>query len=167
MKIADIQEAGKQVLDLLGKYHNPPHKELLLEAILFVYLSGRYSNVSRQKHVRVHGSTKPHRIDLRIGGTNPVVIELAPRPPFGGGQLAGSQNIKELRKLCRVTQSEAKLRALLLLDLAHDPISIKNLRKTYDPLHAGRGKFDRHSVRVIYVHRRATFTFSWSPYKAA
>ncbi len=59
MTIADIQKVGAEVLKLLEEYHNTPHKELLLDAILFVYLSGRYSNVARQHHVWLFGSSKP------------------------------------------------------------------------------------------------------------
>jgi hypothetical protein len=167
MKISDIESVGKKVLGLLDQYHNPPHKELLLDTILFAYLSGRYSNVSRQHRVYLYGATKPHRIDFRLGGSNPVVIELAPRPPSGGGALGGGQNISELRKLCRVRQTEAKLRALLLFDLADRPLKKQALRDTYELLHAGPGRFQRHSVRVIYVHRKEAFSFSWSPFKPA
>lgn len=165
MKIADIQEIGAKVLALLDQYHNPPHKELLLDAILFAYLSGRYSGVVRQHYVYLYGSSKPQRIDFRFGGSNPVVLELAVRRPGGGGGMSGSQNTTELNKLCRVKQSQVRLRALLLLDTAEQPLKKEALKKSYDPLHAGPGKFERHSVRVIYVHRRSTFSFSWSPFK--
>lgn len=165
MKISDIQSAGKKVLGLLDQYYNPPEKELLLDAILFAYLSGRHQNVARQHPVYLYGSANPKRIDFRLGGNNPVVIELATRPPSGGKTLYGSQNISELRKLCRVRQSEARLRALLLLDLAGHPLKKQALRDSYKRLHAGRGKFERHVVRVIYVHRGETFSFPWSPFK--
>jgi hypothetical protein len=166
MNISDVQQIGTEVLELLAEYHNPPHKELLLDAILFAYLTGRYSTVRRQHPVRLYGSIKPHRIDFRFGGTNPVVLELAVRPPNGGGNLYGSQNASELNKLCRVAHSQARLRALLLLDLGDKPLSRESLKRSYDPLHAGPGKFKRSSVRVIYVHRHDTFHFSWSPFKS-
>ncbi len=167
MKIADIENIGAEVLRLRGEYHKPPHKELLVDAILFSYLSGRFTKVERQHYVYLYGSSKPQRIDFRFGGNNPVVLELAVRPPAGGGQLSGSQNIKELRKLCRVSHKQARLRALLLLDLADTPLSIQALKRTYDSLHAGRGKFKRSPVRVIYVHQQNKFNFSWRPFKAA
>ena len=132
MNIADIQEIGPEILNLLDQYHNPPHRELLLDPILFAYLSGRYSNVARQHYVYLYGVTKPQRIDFRLGGSNPVVLELAPRKPSGGrSSLTGSQNIGELRKLCRVSHTEAKLRALLLLDLAKEPLEKQALKATY------------------------------------
>lgn len=166
MNIADVQKVGAEVLKLLSQYHNPPHKELLLDAILLAYLSGRYSNVARQHYVSVYGSSHPRRIDFRFGGTNPVMLELAVRSPAGGGSLYGSQNYSELNKLCRVSHSQARLRVLLLLDLASRPLSKKSLKDTYDPLHAGPGKFKRSSVRVIYVHRDVSFHFLWSPFKS-
>lgn len=165
MRISDIQELGKEVLDLLQEYHDPPDKELLIDPILFAYLSGRFSQVHRQHPVYLYGSTRPRRIDFRFGGNNPVVLELAVRPPRGGGKLSGSQNASELRKLCRVSHTQARLRALLLLDLCHDPLTKKSLTATYDQVNAGRGRFKRCSVRVIYVHSKSTFHFRWNPYR--
>jgi hypothetical protein len=166
MRIVDIQSMGKDVLSMLDNYYNPPQREMLLDAVFFAYLSARYTNVTRQHHIHLYGSSKPQRIDFRLGGNNPVVIELALRSPSGGGALAGSQNISELRKLCRVRRSEARLRALLLLDLAERPLKRRTLIGTYEPLHAGAGKFERHPVRIIYVHRTETFSFCWKPFRS-
>jgi hypothetical protein len=165
MKIADIQLIGSDVLKLLDDYHNPPNKELLLDAILLAYLSGRFSGVSRQHYVYLYGSTKPQRIDFRFGGNNPVVMEFAVRNPSSVGTLYGSQNRDELRKLCRVSHTQARLRVLLLLDLASTSHLKADLKATYETIHAGPGKFKRSSVRVIYVHRRITFNFVWRPFK--
>ena len=165
MRISDIQELGKDVLDLLQEYHKPPDKELLIDPILFAYLSGRFSQVHRQHPVYLYGSARPHRIDFRFGGNNPVLLELAVRPPGGGGGLSGRQNVSELRKLCRVSHTQARLRALLLLDLCRDPLTKESLRGTYDQVNAGRGRFKRCSVRVIYVHSKNTFHFRWNPYR--
>lgn len=166
MKIEDIEGIGAKVLELLDQYHNPPHKELLLDSILFAYLSGRYSGVARQHYVYFYGTTKPHRIDFRFGGSNPAVLELAVRKPGGSGGLSGSPNQKELNKLCRVRRSQARMSALLLLDLAQEPLKKVSLKKSYEQLHAGPGKFERRSVRVIYVHRKIAYSFSWSPFKS-
>lgn len=165
MNISDIKATGLQMVAMLAKYHNPPKKELLLDAILFAYLCGQGRKVARQHRVYFYGSAKPHRIDFRIGGSNPIVLEFAVRSTNGGGSLGGGPNVDELRKLCRVTGKRARLRALLLLDLADHPLSQDKLEKTYEHLHAGRGKFKRSSVRVIYVHREDQFDFSWSPFK--
>ena len=165
MKIADLEAIGRDVLKLLDEYHNPPNKELLLDAILLAYLSGRFSGVSRQHYVYLYGSSRPQRIDFRFGGSNPVVMEFAVRDPSGGGKLSGSQNHSELKKLCRVSHTQAKLRVLLLLDLAINPYHKESLKASYDPLNTGPGKFQRSSVRVIYVHRRNVFNFIWRPFK--
>jgi hypothetical protein len=92
-------------------------------------------------------------------------MEFAVRPPKGGGELYGSQNVSELRKLCRVSHTEARLRALLLLDLCHESIKQDALQNTYVSINAGRGRFRRSAVRVIYVHRDFGFNFLWKPYK--
>lgn len=105
------------------------------------------------------------RIDFRFGGSNPVVLELVVRAPTGGGSLSGGQNIGELKKLCRVSYAQARLRALLLLDLAGEPLKKDSLKDTYVPRHAGPGKFKRSAVRIIYVHRQSAFSFLWSPFK--
>jgi hypothetical protein len=165
MGIVDIVDSAKEVLDILDAYHNPPGREMLIDAALFSFLRGRFGNVQRQHRVYVYGSKKPKRIDFRYGGSNPIVVEFAVRPPTGGGELYGSQNVSELRKLCRVSHTEARLRALLLLDLYHEPIRQKALHNTYASINAGRGRFKRSAVRVIYVHRDLEFSFSWKPYK--
>ena len=165
MRISDIQELGKEILDLLQEYSRPPDKELLIDPILFAYLSGRFSRVHRQHPVYLYGSNRPQRIDFRFGGNNPVVLELAVRPPRGGGTLSGGQNTSELRKLCRVSHTQARLRALLLLDLCDNPVTKESLIATYNQVNAGRGRFKRCSVRVIYVHSKSTFHFRWNPYK--
>ena len=166
MKISDIQNIGTEILELLEKYNNPPKNELSIDLMLFAYLSGRFAKVDRQHHIYLYGSTKPNRIDFRLGSSNPVVLELAVRPPKGGSQLSGSQNTSELRKLCRVQHSEARLRVLFLLDLCHTPLTRELLKATYDIVHAGRGKFKRSPVRVIYVHVEQTYHFRWSPFKS-
>jgi hypothetical protein len=56
---------------------------------------------------------------------------------------------------------------LLLIDLASKPIEKKNLKPTYDPIHAGAGKFHRHAVRVVYAHRELAYDFIWKPFKPA
>jgi len=166
LNIVDITEVGQELLDVLGQYHNPPDREMLIDAALFAYLRGRFESIERQHYVYVYGSTRPRRIDFRQGGTNPIVLEFAVRPPTGGPQLYGSQNATELRKLCRVSRTQARLRALLLLDLYHTATAEDGLRDSYLSINAGRGRFERHSVRVIYVHASMTYDFSWDPYRA-
>jgi hypothetical protein len=156
--------AGSEILKIIADYTTRPHREMLIDPILYAYLKGAFEKVERQHHVSVYGSQKPKRIDFRQGGSNPVVLELAVRPPTGGGHLLGGQNTSELRKLCKVSTTQAKLRALLLIDLYENHYLKENLVSSYDGVNAGTGKFERHPVRVIYVHSNNRFSFSWSPF---
>jgi hypothetical protein len=166
INLQDIKTAGHDILELINEYHNAPHREMLIDPIFYAYIFGKYEKVQRQHYVYVYGSDKPKRIDFRCGGVNPVVIELAVRPPSGGSHLHGSQNMSELRKLCKVKLSQAKLRVLLLLDLFHKPLEKDKLKSSYEAIHAGPGNFERNSVRIIYISYESDFDFSWKPYKS-
>jgi hypothetical protein len=165
MNIEAITDSARSVIHLLHDYSggHVGRREQLLDPILYGYLQGRFSRVARQYWVRIHGRPRPQRIDFRCGGNNPIVIEFAVRPPHGGPMLYGSQNRSELRKLCRVTRTSARLRVLLLIDLAYDPIHQDNLQQTYDDQSSGPGNFTRHSVRVVYVHLESSYNFLWQP----
>ena len=166
MNVDEIAAAGVEMLHLLQDYHRPPaHREMLIDPILYAYMKGRFGSVSRQHHVSVYGSQKPKRIDFRVGGTNPVVLELAVRSPVGSSSLLGKPNTSELRKLCKVSTTQAKLRVLLLIDLYANNYTKPELKASYDVVHAGPGKFQRCAVRVVYVHMNNRFNFSWSPLK--
>jgi hypothetical protein len=164
MNNSHIKDAARRVIQLIGKYSGGRVgvREMLLDPILFGYLTGRVGSITRQHHVRTVGDRRPKRIDFRIGSSNPVLIEFAVRPPTGGGQLNGSQNRSELLKLCKVPNSVSRRRVLLLIDLYRDPILKNDLKATYDIQHSGKGRFTRHPVRVIYVHRRLEYDFKWS-----
>jgi hypothetical protein len=165
MNIADLTNAARQVIALLTDYSggHVGRREMLLDPILYGYLQGRFQNMSRQHWVQIHGRDRPQRIDFRHGGSNPVVIEFAVRPPHGGPTLYGSQNRPELRKLTRVTKTSARLRVMLLIDLAPDPLLRNNLMRTFNDQNSGPGRFKRHSVRVVYVHSETSFNFIWQP----
>ncbi len=106
--------------------------------------------------------TKPKCIDFRHGGNNPVVIELVVR--LHGSEVYGSQNRSELRKLCRIPYSKARRRILLLLDASGlDPIQKNSLKRSYQEIGSGRGKFTRETVTVIYVHPDIEYAFRWNP----
>ena len=160
--------AASALVDLRKDYSNPPKTERGLDPIFYGYITAAHSKVkvSRQVHIKFHGAKKPSRIDFRIGGSNPTVLELAVRPTDGQQQLCGPQNLDELRKLSKVTPSKAKRRILLLVDLKKYPISKASLKATYDPLHAGPGRKPRHAVTVVYFHRQSNFSFTWVPRKA-
>lgn len=162
MTIADIVDAARAIIRLRNDYASPPSREMTLDFPLYAYLEGRFGKMSRQLSVTAAGATK--RIDYRSGGHNPVVIEFAVRPPQGGGHLYGSQNQSELAKLTRVPQTKARTRVLLLLDLSRYLIAEEQLKPTYDSLNAGRGRFARKSVRVVYVNEEASYDFLWWPH---
>ena len=87
------------------------------------------------------------RIDFRQGWHNPVVIEFAVRPRAGGrSNLSAGQNQSELHKLTRIQQSAARLRVLLLVDLASDVIDRDDLVASYADVGGGPGAFVHHSV---------------------
>src|SRR5436305_1954049 len=132
MNIADLIDSARKVASVLKDYSggHVGRREMLLDPILYGYLHGRFKRLSRQHWVRLHGRPRPQRIDFRAGGSNPVVIEFAVRPPHGGASLYGSQNRSELRKLTRVTRTSARLRVLLLIDLAPAAIPLNNLKPT-------------------------------------
>ncbi len=166
MTIKDIESAATNILELLRSYSGEAaaKREMLLDPVLFAHFQAVFGHMSRQKKVHMHSKPKPQRIDFRFGTSNPVVIEFAVRPKSSASSLYGSQNTAELRKLARVRSSEARLRALLLLDLTDSPILCEDLKPTYDKQHAGKGRFKRHSVRVIYVSRKQCYNFIWKPF---
>ena len=160
-------EAARAVVELRRHYSNPPKTERGLDPILFGYLRGAYPKVSvtRQMQITFSSSMRPSRIDFRVGGTNPTVLEFAVRPADGQQQLNGPQNHQELLKLSKVVPSKAKRRILLLLDLKKTPVQKRALKLAYDKLNAGRGRKARHPVTVVYVHTASQYSFCWRPLK--
>lgn len=169
MNVKRLSAIGQSIASLVRDYSNGPDREMLVDPALYAYLSASAGSanrsVSRQYPAHLPNAKRAPRIDFRIGGMNPVLIEFAVRPSAGGGTLYGSQNVSELRKLCRFSNSKAKLRALLLVDLAKDPIDMKRLKATYDGIDAGRGRFHRYPVKIIYAHATVAYSFKWSPFK--
>ena len=134
---------------------------MLLDLMLYAFFAGRGWKPQRQlwaPYLGVNG-----RIDFKIGTNNPAFIELAVRPPNGGSQLYSPANFTELSKLCRIPHSKARLRVLLLIDLYFRPVESENLKSSYESMNAGRGNFQRSSVRVIYVHHDEEHDFLWNP----
>jgi hypothetical protein len=167
MTVQQLQHIGQRLTKLAHDYAGGPKREMLIDPALYAWFLATTPSVARQYHVHLPGLVNPARIDFRIGGPNPVLVEFAVRPPGGASQLYGSQNKDELRKLTRFSNQKAKLRALLLIDLHQDPIVKESLKATYDKVHAGFGNFDRHPVKVIYTHREDAYSFKWSPFKSA
>ncbi len=163
----DATAAAMALLKLREDYSNPPKRERELDPLLFAYLKGHLGRVkvSRQERVYFAGSKNPSRIDYRIGGGNPSVIEFAVRPPSGVQELMGPQNLKELKKLSKIPTTKAKRRILLLLDLKKTAIAKLKMKASYDPLHVGPGKKNRFPVTVLYVHADMQYSFPWSPFR--
>jgi len=104
------------------------------------------------------------RIDFRHKTTNPVLIELV--VPRHGNEQCPSMNTGELAKLCRVPYTKGKKRILLILDVARrKPIPREKLKEAYARTNAGRGRFSRNVVTVMYFHRDEEYQFRWKPYK--
>lgn len=167
MTVATLQSIGQQVAALTVDYHGGPKREMLIDPALYAWFLASGRSVERQYHAHLPGAQRPPRIDFRLKGSNPVLVEFAVRPPSGASQLYGSQNRDELRKLTRFTNARARLRALLLIDLHKNSIPKAQLKATYDKVHAGKGKFKRSPVKVIYAHRDTAYSFKWSPFKTA
>lgn len=165
---AEATNAALALIDLRRDYSNPPKTERGLDPIFYGFITAAHPNVtvSRQIHITFYGAAKPSRIDFRIGGTNPTVLELAVRPADGQQQLCGPQNHDELLKLSKVPPSKAKRRILLLVDLKNQPMQKDRLKPSYQSLHAGPGRKQRHAVTVVYVHSTMQYSFTWKPRKA-
>lgn len=165
MTTKQIIKAAEEILRLMADYTGDAShtREMRIDPVVYAYFDARFGHFQRQYHVRLHGKTRPKRIDFRHGTSNPVVMEVAARPPTGRSELYGKSNRDELSKLTRVVTSQARKRVLLLLDRAPLPIPAVNLKPTYDEIGTTRGRFARHSVRVIYVHPKLAYDFLWRP----
>ena len=164
--LKDVKYAAQQIVGPICGRKARSFAEGDIGRILYAYLLGKFGGVKSEVPVLLGKNTK--YIDFRFGdhpyGGNPCVVELAVRNTEHGQQLSSSQNKSELRKLSRYPATQAQTRVLLLLDIGHHPLIESNLKPGYDELkHLGVGKFQRQSVRVLYVHREVDFHFSWKP----
>jgi hypothetical protein len=156
LDINTLSRLGRKTLRLAMTFPEYRRNETVLHGVLLGLLEGEVGMMGREKR------TTYGRIDFRHGGSNPAVIELAIRDAYNSNQLYGSQNSAELNKLCRVPHERARLRALLLLDSSNSaPIPKSKLKATYDKVTSSPGKFERSSIRVIYVHPDLDYDFLW------
>lgn len=164
----DILESAEALIEAI-KHCKSSHMQSIgetkLDPILYAYFLGKFNKVDRQYHCKLPTSKKPSRIDFRIGGSNPALIELVVRTKKAQSNLYGDQNKRELRKLGSIGNTKAKQRILLLIDLCKTPIPKNKLKESYKKTHLGKGKFPRNSVRVIYVHANDKYDFCYKPYK--
>lgn len=165
LNVPRLKEIGRELATIVRDYTAGPDREMLVDPALYAILRAEGGLVSRQYPAHLPKLKRAARIDFRVGGPRPALIEFAVRPPAGGGTLYGSQNRKELHKLTRFGNNIAKLRALLLVDLHSVPHDLDRLKATYAQVNAGRGKFGRFPVQVIYANATAAHSFRWNPYR--
>ena len=163
-----LVKAGHEVIGLLKQYKlRSEWGERKADRVVLGFLQGRFGNVTRQHAVQI-GKRGVNRIDFRQGGPRPVLIEFAVATS-NRATIKGPQNRSELVKLERHPPSQASARYLLLLDLGKEPVHKTTLRRSYDHVKGGRGRYKRYPVKVIYVHidRERSFSFPWCPVESA
>lgn len=164
LTLEGLNAIAADLVSILGEYPYIAGGEAALDRFVYAYLRGRFSSAASRQWPALPVRGRAGRIDFRVGGNNPVVFELAVRTPETGNLGVGS-NKPELRKLSRVPQAKARVRALLLLDLKNEPVNFEMLRERYQAYHLGKGKFDREPVSVVYAHATTQHRFIWSPFK--
>ena len=159
LTLEDVSILGSALIEIADLYPLTYRTERDFFPLVLAYLHGRVPSVKTEV-----GATAG-KIDFRIGGSNPAVLELAVAPralsdpdhasqKFPGHQattqLYASQNRTELRKLKGIPQTKAKNRYLLLLDLrgVHDFKTLKSGYEAELPRLKGGAV-----VRVVYVKR--------------
>jgi hypothetical protein len=157
-----LLQAAHAILDTVDSYcsKGAPRSERTLDPVLFGFLLGANTKVDRQVSITVAGVHR--RVDFRCRGNNPANLEWVVRPTEGGGQLSARKNTDEIKKLSRSVNAR---RYLLLLDLtpSGSELSKESLESDYRTITLGPGKYPRHSVTVVYVHRQSEFKFMWRP----
>lgn len=157
-----LQRAADAVIGVVDSYRSrgAPRSERTLDPALYSFLVGAGTHVERQVPVLVGGRRR--RIDFRCKGTNPANLEWALRPSRSGAQLGAQSNASEVKKLSRTSNAR---RYLLLVDLTPARLvkSREELIGDYATIALGPGKYARHSVTVVYVHRTFRCKFIWRP----
>ncbi len=159
LTIQDVRDLAKSLMEMSDMYPLQFRTERDFFPLVRAFLDGRVPSITAE----VGDSNK--KIDFRIGGTNPALLELAVCPralidpdcetaAFPGRsqatQLYASANCTEIEKLSKVPQPQAKNRYLLLVDFrgAHN---VSRLESGY------LNRFPRDGtmqpVRVIYISR--------------
>jgi hypothetical protein len=154
-----LKAAARATLQLAESVGDGKRGERWLHGVLLGYLEASVGDMESEYQV-----SRGH-IDLRHGGNNPAVIEFVVRKH--GVENAPSMNRSELAKLTRIPNTRARTRYLLIIDTSgYAPLKKDTTQQAYLRWHAGRGRFERQPVRVIYVHPdpRHDFDFSWDPY---
>lgn len=155
----DLTSLAEEAIKLGQKYSVRKKSELFFDPIVFTLLAERHGPAKRQIRLKLlSGQKRRQRIDFRLGGSAPVVIEMACRSH--GGELSPSYNRSELKKLTR--QKKASTRYLLLMDPTKlRPLDKNSLLKDYKCWNPGPGQFPRLPVRVVYAKPDHSFDFLW------
>jgi hypothetical protein len=161
MALTKVQliKAGHDTLRMAQKVGASHQTERWLHGVLLGALQARVGDMTSE--YQVGGG----RIDFRHGGSNPSVVELVVR--YHMVEEAPSSNRTELSKLCKVRSTQARTRYLLILDVSEgQPVKKRNLQRSYGKYNAGRGRFERQPIRIVYLHpeSRHDFDFVWTPY---
>jgi len=148
-----LRDVGRKAVYLTASLSWKKTKERWLHGVILGLLEAKIGNM--QSEFPCDNSLK--KIDFRHGSSNPDVIELVVR--VSGGELYGSQNIDELKKLCKIPYSRTRRRMLLLLDASLlPPIPKTDLKRTYSNLCAGKGKIlEESSNDPIHSSNRRIF----------
>lgn len=102
------------------------------------------------------------RVDFRLGGTNPIALEIAIRAREDRNDLLARTNKSELIKLAQIPQSRVKMRYLALLDTTISPRQPERIWKSYyalAPNDIGLGVCA--PVRLLYVSRSCSDSNGW------
>jgi len=159
-----LMHAGRAALNLTYTLTQKKTRERWLHGVVLGLLEGLVGNMQNEFAVEDSNRVKkkPKCIDFRHGSSNPDVIELVVR--MRGGELYGSQNKSELLKLCKIPDTQARRRILLLLDPSGlDPIAKHDLKRTYSYIGTGSGNFPRKTVTIVYIHPDLEYLFRWRP----
>lgn len=107
-------------------------------------------------------SDSRERVDFRLGGTNPIALEIAIRARDDRNDLSARSNKSELKKLAQLPQSRAKMRYLALLDTTTIPRTPDRIWKSYDALAPDDiGLGDCAPVRLLYICRACSDSSGW------
>lgn len=160
IRISDLRKAGREVLKLSDQMSWIRQKEQRLHGVLLGYLQAKFGQMQTEYHPWKHDR---RRVDFRHAVSNPVLIELVVM--HHGVEQSRRQNDSELRKLASIPPARAKTRFLLILDnYSVKPMREAGFRDRFLSQGVWRGRPPHgkwNPVRVLYVHREGSFSFSW------
>lgn len=165
LTIEAVKELGRMLIEVGAQYPLRYVTEMDHYPLVIAYLHGRAPLAKPE----VRQTNNPGRIDFRVGGRNPVNLELAMtsrnladlddpdlKGPRTSSQLYPSENASELRKLSQFKPSESRANFLLLVDNQNERHDVKDLERLYKEW-VQKDKVKKElgdaPVRVVYVPR--------------